>query len=74
MKAAEKVAELAAIHETEGEGQSEWLARQFSRIEGFEGDDTLCWIADLMRAEILSVEEAHALTLQHFRETNGAGS
>jgi len=74
MKTAEMVAAMVSANKLDREGSAEWLADQFSRLEGIEGDNTLAQIAALRRAEILSVEETNALTLAHISEINGAGS
>lgn len=44
------------------------LADHLSALCDFEGDDTLRMIADLLRAGVLTVEQANHLTLMHVRE------
>jgi len=56
-----------------------FLADQFNRIEGVEGDETLKLIADLMRVKAISPVEGGNLVLAHVRElasaaANGAGA
>lgn len=52
--------------------KASFLAVQFNRIEGVEGDETLDLIADLMRAKAISPGEATDLTLAHVRELASA--
>jgi hypothetical protein len=59
--------------------EASFLADQFNRIEGVEGDETLRLIADLMRAKAISTEEGGDLVLAHVRElassaVDGAGA
>ncbi len=68
---AEKVETLARYYKVkQSHGYPEQLADALNRLEGIEGDRTLSLIADLLRSEILTVEEADSFTLAHVRETS----
>lgn len=67
---AEKVENLALYYKIQpSNGYPERLADALNRLEGIEGDRTLSLIADLMRENILTVEEANRLTLAHVRDS-----
>ena len=54
--------------------RASFLAIQFNRIEGIEGDETLNLIASLMRAQAITPDEAIDFTLAHARETASAAT
>ena len=65
----EKVENLARYYEIKpSQGHPEQLADALNRLEGITGDRALSLIADLLRQNILTVEEANRLTLAHVRE------
>ena len=70
MTTKEKVAALADQHGIErSRDESAFLAKAFSRISGIEGDETLELIADLLKARVISTDEATAMVLSHVRES-----
>ncbi|MGO4569050.1 hypothetical protein AB4Z52_29385 [Rhizobium sp. 2YAF20] len=70
MTVADEVRAITARHGIEPSTEyPEWVGRQFQRLSGFEGDETLCVIADLKREGIIDGKQATDLTLQHVRET-----
>lgn len=72
-KTARLVKDLAETRRvTPSDDKASFLAEQFNRIEGVEGDETLNLIADLMRAKAISPDEANKLTLAHVRELASA--
>lgn len=48
-----------------------FLAQQFNRIEGIEGDETLDLIIALVRGGVLSSTEGTALVIKHGEEIEG---
>lgn len=72
-KTAQLVKDLAETRRvTLHNDEASFLADQFNRIEGVEGDETLRLIADLMRAKAISPEEGGNLVLAHVRELASA--
>lgn len=66
---AEKVENLRRYYKVKpSQGHPEQLADALNRLEGITGDRTLSLIADLLRQNILTVEEANSFTLAHVRE------
>lgn len=65
------ISDLAARHDIDGrDDYTTWLARHLSRIAAVEGQDTLCLIADLRRAGVLSAMQAADLVIAHYREAH----
>ncbi|MBX9455447.1 MAG: hypothetical protein KL863_05155 [Rhizobium sp.] len=65
----EKVADLAARHGiARSTDRAAFLSGAFSRIAGIDGDETLDLIADLLKARVISNDEASAFVLAHVRE------
>lgn len=71
---AQYVGEIAASHgvEVDTSSRAYRLARDVSRIEGIEGDETLDLIAELMRLGAFSAEQGISLCLTHHDETRHA--
>ncbi|MGX9991634.1 hypothetical protein ACS4RR_021125 [Rhizobium sp. Z1P35] len=71
MSVAEEVEELAKKHGVEvAIDEAAWLAVQFTRLSdgSVEADRTSLLIADLMRDEILTLEQGTDFVLRHIRE------
>ena len=65
------IADLAARHGIDGQDDyALWLSRHLSRIAAAEGGDTLCLIADLKRAGVLTAMQATDLVIAHYREAH----
>jgi hypothetical protein len=69
---AQKVATLVVEHGIDRTSdRGAFLADAFSRIAGVEGDHTLELIAELLKARVISTNEATDLVLAHVRESAG---
>jgi hypothetical protein len=69
------VQDLAISHRVSPKSdKASFLANEFNKIEGVEGDETLELIADLMRVKAISSDEANKLTLAHVREKTAAAA